>query len=297
MVKKLSVIIVTYNSENDIFDCLSSVFKYNDIGEALEVIVVDNNSRDYQQMRQSLLELYGERIQIISNKTNGGYGQGNNVGIKVSMAPYFIIMNPDVRLFMPIFDATVKCLSQNNVVMCGFKSMENCCEPNRSFYYVHTMNALYQVLYGKKLLKDDFDQKRMFLSGACFAMNKDFFMKIGMFDENIFMYGEENDIHYRLHKMFPSCIIKYDKALKYIHPAKGRKPSDSSLRQMWLSRLYFFKKNNLSLRYLYWNEWLKIQLNRFVVMILHWRIYSDTFRTEYKRRVCLLNDVFGKNIK
>ena len=44
MHKRVSVIIVTYNSEKHIYDCLSSIYRYNDIGDLLEVIIVDNNS-------------------------------------------------------------------------------------------------------------------------------------------------------------------------------------------------------------------------------------------------------------
>lgn len=297
MNKKLSVVIVTYNSENDIFDCLSSIFKYNDIGDALEVIVVDNNSRDYQQMRKSIVELYGESIQIISNKKNGGYGQGNNVGIKASTAPYFLIMNPDVRLFMPIFDATVKCLSQKKVVMCGFKSMENQDEPNYSFYYTHTTNAFIHIFGHKRLLSDNYVQKNMFLSGACFAMRKNVFEQIGMFDEQIFLYGEENDIHYRLHKMFPNCRIKYNKTLKYIHPINNRNVLDRTLQQMWMSRLYFYEKNDLPVRYLYWNENLKLQINRLIVMLLHWHRYQSQYKANFKCKKRLLDKVIGKRIK
>ena len=44
--KRLSIIIVTYNSEKDIYDCLDSIKQYSDINaEELEIIVVDNNSR------------------------------------------------------------------------------------------------------------------------------------------------------------------------------------------------------------------------------------------------------------
>ena len=76
--KKLSLIILTYNSEKDIYDCLSSVYQYNDIGDALEIIVVDNNSEHYARMQDKLSTLY-PKVNIISNSTNGGYGQGNNI--------------------------------------------------------------------------------------------------------------------------------------------------------------------------------------------------------------------------
>ena len=76
--KQLSLIILTYNSEKDIYDCLESVNRYNDIGDALEIIVVDNNSTNYIDMHDKIKSLYPD-VRIIANTKNGGYGQGNNI--------------------------------------------------------------------------------------------------------------------------------------------------------------------------------------------------------------------------
>ncbi len=101
--KKISTVIVTYNSEAHIYDCLDSLFKYNDIGDDLEVIVVDNCSQKFTDMKDRIENKYAKSVTVISNLCNGGYGQGNNVGIKASHAPIIMIMNPDVRLVMPVF--------------------------------------------------------------------------------------------------------------------------------------------------------------------------------------------------
>ena len=53
---KLSVVILTYNSEKDIDACLQSIYKCNDLGDDLEVIVVDNNS-DEQTKLQTILTI------------------------------------------------------------------------------------------------------------------------------------------------------------------------------------------------------------------------------------------------
>ncbi len=116
--KDLSIIIVTYNSEKDIYDCLSSIYQYNDIGERLEIIVVDNNSHYFNTMKSKIQEQYGKAITIINNKSNGGYGQGNNVGIRMATAPIVAIMNPDVRLIMPIFKDVLRTIQLPNAMMC-----------------------------------------------------------------------------------------------------------------------------------------------------------------------------------
>ena len=54
----------------------------------------------------------------------------------------------------------------------------------------------------------------MWLSGAFFAIRKVDFENIGLFDEDLFMYGEEYDIHLRIQKHFPNKSIQYLKKTK-----------------------------------------------------------------------------------
>ena len=246
--KKLSLIILTYNSEKDIYDCLNSVYQYNDIGDALEIIVVDNNSEHYARMQDKLSTLY-PKVNIISNSTNGGYGQGNNIGIQSASAPIVSIMNPDVRLVMPIFQRVLSTFEDQNIVMCGGKQYKNATTPTISFWCDYHRNALLQsigISYYRK--RDIYKQQSMWLSGAFFFIRKKEFEQIGLFDENIFMYGEEYDIHIRLQKMFPNKIIKYLPDLKYIHLIEERQLTVVALQKTLKSLLYLCGKHNISIR-------------------------------------------------
>lgn len=81
--KKLGIIIVTYNSEKDIYDCIGSIKKWADIPQdEIELIIVDNNSAGCDTMFERLKTMW-DGIVLIKNSTNGGYGQGNNIGISV----------------------------------------------------------------------------------------------------------------------------------------------------------------------------------------------------------------------
>lgn len=222
MNKKLSIIILTYNSERDIYDCLQSVYRYNDIGEALEIIIVDNNSKCFDTMQSKLKEEYPEVI-VIPNANNGGYGYGNNIGINASTAPIVAIMNPDVRLIMPVFGTMLKTLEDENVIMCGGKQYANYDKAALSYYYDHNAPAILQsigYLIHSKL--DKYDYRRMWLSGAFFVIKKAYFLQIGLFDERIFMYAEEFDIHTRLRRAFPHKKMIYLPQLKYLHLIENR---------------------------------------------------------------------------
>lgn len=225
--KRLSVIIVTYNSEHDIYDCLASIRKHQDLQpEELEIIIVDNNSRDTDGMFVKLRELYGNDIVLVKNTHNGGYGQGNNVGIRMATAPVILIMNPDVRLLMPIFKtATDAFLEDSRLAMYGMKQMLTEYIPSsNSFCCAYTVNGYLQTLLTSLCNRlGIYIPRYMHFSGSCFFIRKKMFEEVGLFDESVFMYGEEEDIHYRLWTSGYRKMV-YNGTLKYIHLVKNRKP-------------------------------------------------------------------------
>lgn len=226
--KKVSIIIVTYNSEKDIYDCINSIIENSDIPLAeIELVVVDNNSTDCDTMFNKLKTLWGEDIILIKNSSNGGYGQGNNVGIRQCSAPVVLIMNPDVRLVCPIFRKAINLFSKNkNMCILGMKQWLTLDEPSsNSFTCTSRMNGyLSSILSALCTRLDIYLAKYMHFSGSCFFINKAMFETVGLFDESVFLYGEEDDIHYRLMHRFKDCEMIYNKNLRYLHLTKERQP-------------------------------------------------------------------------
>ena len=225
--KRLSIIIVTYNSEHDIYDCVSTIIRFSDIPlSELELIIVDNNSRDTDTMFEKLKELYGNNIVLIKNTHNGGYGQGNNVGIKKASAPVILIMNPDVRLIEPIFKTAVEAFENNSeLAMYSMKQMLTHTLPStNSFTCTYAINGYIQTIMSSICNRYDYYiAKYMHFSGSCFYIRKQMFEHVGLFDESVFMYGEEEDIHYRMWKLGYTKMV-YNPKLHYIHLVKERKP-------------------------------------------------------------------------
>lgn len=225
--KRLSIVIVTYNSEKDIFDCVKSIQEYSDIPlSELELIVVDNNSRETDTMFARLQQLYGNDIVLIRNTRNGGYGQGNNLGIRKATAPVVLIMNPDVRMMEPVFQTALDAFDKSkDLSMYGMKQMLSATEPStNSFCCAYTVNGYLQTLLtslGNRY--DRYMPRYMHFSGSCFFIRKEMFVLAGLFDETIFMYGEEEDIHYRMRKMGFTHMV-YNPGLHYIHLTKEREP-------------------------------------------------------------------------
>ncbi len=244
--KRLSVIILTYNSEKDIYDCLKSVYQYNDIDDALEVIVVDNQSSEYEAMRTRLSTEYPQ-VCVIQNTHNGGYGQGNNVGIRLAQAPIVAIMNPDVRLTQPTFSFIIQEFNDSNVVMWGGKQMHTPSTQGWSFAYDLTKYGIVQIFMRSIMQRlDRYDSKHMWLSGAFFAIRKEVFECIGLYDEQIFMYGEECDIHLRLKEKYPKGKIIYIPSISYLHLSAERDFSSKRYKQQISACIYVCRKHSLS---------------------------------------------------
>ncbi len=226
--KKVSIIIVTYNSDKDIYDCINSIIENSDIPLAeIELVVVDNNSTGCDTMFNKVKTLWGEDIVLIKNSSNGGYGQGNNVGIRQCSAPVVLIMNPDVRLVCPIFKKAIDRFSKDkSMCILGMKQWLTLEEPSsNSFTCTSRMNGYLSTILSALCTRLDFYiAKYMHFSGSCFFINKAMFEAVGLFDESIFLYGEEDDIHYRLMNRFKDCKMIYDKSLRYLHLTKERKP-------------------------------------------------------------------------
>lgn len=226
--KRLSIIIVTYNSEKDIFDCISSIKQWSDIPfDELELIIVDNNSRNTDSIFEQLRLLYGNDIVLVKNTHNGGYGQGNNMGIRRATAPVILIMNPDVRMMEPVFKTALDAFDHwKDLSIYGMKQMLSATVPsNNSFCCAYTVNGYLQTIMTSIGNRFDYYLPRyMHFSGSCFFIRKEMFEQVGLFDETIFMYGEEEDIHYRMRKSGFKQMI-YNPKLHYIHLTKEREPN------------------------------------------------------------------------
>lgn len=282
--KKISIIIVTHNSDKLIYDCLSSIFTHNDINNDLEVIIVDNVSNNVDEMFFNIKAEYGDRVILIKNTINGGYGQGNNVGIKASTAPIIMIMNPDVRLISPIFNKVNMHFSDPSVAMLGMRQMVSVEKQGLSFS-APPNNFPILSLFGIKICNifQIYIQNKMYFLGASFFIRKNIFEEIGLFDENIFMYGEEIDVHYRLNGYYKPIKIKYDKNLKYIHLIDGRPLSDMAFFNDLQSGLYLCEKFNLDKR-----KYIKNK----IILIKLW-IIIEQIRGN-KRRVIYYKNILNK---
>ena len=278
----ISIIIVTYNSSDIIEKCLHNLFYYNDIGLDLEVIIIDNSSADVSsKMFQLLEEKYCGQLKLIKNHKNGGYGQGNNVGIKNASGDILAIMNPDIILTENVFKNALNHFnSHSNLGLLGYKQLGG---HNLSFYFKLEHYIPFISSFLTKLLNKNnfFLESYMFLSGAFLFVKKQDFKKIGMFDENIFLYGEESDITHRLLDL--KLNLKYDGTKSYLHEIDQRVDMTENNYKIFIeSALYYLKKFDYDRSFFLKKLKFELIIKKFIFAILNRNKKIDTINDHIK---------------
>jgi GT2 family glycosyltransferase len=108
----LSIIIVNWNTEKLIYQCLSSI--YNTVRNiSFEIFVVDNNSSDNSTV---VISENFKDVKLIANKTNNGFAKANNQAIKHAKGRCILLLNPDTIVMEKSIEEMVRYLDNNDGV-------------------------------------------------------------------------------------------------------------------------------------------------------------------------------------
>ncbi len=208
---KLSVIIVNYNVQHFLEQCLLSVEKALAAMDA-EIWVVDNNSVDGSvAMVQQKFPL----VRLIANKENTGFSKANNQAMKLAGGEYVLLLNPDTLVEEDTFRKVVDFMDRHpdagglGVKMVDGKgiflpeSKRGLPTPLTSFYKIFGISRLFPKSgkfnrYHLGNLSNDETHQVEILSGAFMLMRKKTLDQVGLLDEAFFMYGEDIDLSWRI---------------------------------------------------------------------------------------------------
>lgn len=208
----LSVVIVTYNCRPFVHLCLHALLWQEDA--RMEVIVVDNCSEDGTV--RALKEAFPQVI-LLANKENVGFGTACNQGMKIARGRFFLMLNPDT--FVPedlsqrvvtFMDAHPECGAMGVRMTDGTgrflpESKRGLPTLFRSFCRFSGLSALFPTSkwaagYYWGHLPNDQTAPVEILSGAFMVLARAAIEKVGGFDEQFFMYGEDIDLSWRIHE-------------------------------------------------------------------------------------------------
>ena len=200
-----SVIIVNWNTESYLRDCLQSVFEATS-GIEFEVIVIDNASSDGSV---AMVEKEFPQVRLVKNPDNRGFAAANNQGMAVSQGRYVLLLNSDTIVLGDVIGATVRfgdAHPDTAVVGCrvlnGDRSLQRTC-----FMYPSLLNMflsssfLYKVFpqsrfFGRERMTwwDRTDTRDVDVVTGCYMLvRQEAIDQVGRMDESFHMYGEETD--------------------------------------------------------------------------------------------------------
>lgn len=239
MARKIDVsfIIVFYSKRKRLSNLLTSISNLK-TRYAFEIIVVNNSPK-----KISLLK----KVRLIDNKENVGYARGNNLGAKKALGRYLYILNPDTKLFRNSLDFLVSFLEKNRRYgVCApalFDGKGNYLEQINSKTITPLRYILFNTFLGKVF--KPLDEKKRFgevevVAGSAFLIRRGLFRKLGGFDEQFFLYFEENDLCKRVLAMGYKIFIEEKAKVVHFWIKKENKRHKNIFKK---SRDYYFEKH------------------------------------------------------
>lgn len=218
--KQLTITIVNYNAGEYLLRCLSSLGKIKNELD-FDVFVVDNDSKDGSIENA---EKKFPQFNFIKNHENLGYGKAHNLALKKAKTEYLLVLNPDVEIPSGTLKYIYDFMEKNPDVGVATGrvekadgSLDKAC--HRGF---PTLSASFQYFFLKNdknyhLTDRDMDKIHEIDScvGAFMFMRKSVLEKVGYFDEDYFLYGEDLDLCYRIKQA--GFKVMYIPQVKILH--------------------------------------------------------------------------------
>lgn len=256
---KLSVIIVNYNVKHYLEQCLLSLHR-SLRGIDAEIIVVDNHSQDGSV---AYLRSRFPKVRFVVSRHNLGFAGANNLAISQSIGEYVLLLNPDtivgestVSQVVGFMDAHpdggalgVRMLHATGVS--ARESRRGKPSPEVAFYKMVGLCDRFPqshrfAHYYMSYLPWDQPEDIEVVSGAFCLLRREALARIGLLDEDFFMYGEDIDLSCRLleagyrNYYYPAKIVHY----------KGESTQKSSFRYVHVfyeAMLIYFRKHYASM--------------------------------------------------
>ncbi len=279
----LTFVIVTYESDHIIEDCLSS------IPSDYPIIIIENSGKkDFQKK----IEKKYPNVKCEIMEKNEGYSFGNNCGIKMSKTKLVFILNPDVRL-------------QNNTL----EELDQVSNKIKDFSILAPTLISDELKKGFGLTKNYGSYKKNlnttsdffevdYIQGCAFLLNKNELKDIGFFDENIFMYFDDIDLCKRIKNLRKKIYVSKKAKIEHL----GAK----AVNDIFFNEVEFSRNWHLMWSTFYFNKKhhgyffaLKKTYKRLITSIIKFLFFKLTFNS-IKAKIYLMrflglyNSIIGK---
>jgi hypothetical protein len=245
----LSIIIINYKTAGLTINCVNSILSSAG-NDNKEIIVVDNASEDVSS--EKLEQELGNKIKLIKNKTNAGFGGGNNKGASVARGDFLLFLNSDTIIKEDIFSDCLEIFKRNKdagIISPGLKINKDSYQPFAfgSFPTLRRLVARSGKKEIKKIKKGDILETD-WVSGCALMIRKDLFRKIKGWDEGYFLYYEDVDLCKRVKKEGYKVIVNLRVDLLHLG-GKSLGENKKRKKHYYTSQDRYFKKHHHFLTY------------------------------------------------
>ena len=218
--KLISVVIVTWNNQETISNCIHSIIL--NISN-IEIIVIDNNSDDNTK---KILKNFPS-VQLYALSKNMGFAYANNYGVKHSNGQTLLFLNPDIVVKSNLTDMGKYIREDIGLVSGKIVNLNGTLQPS-CYNFETPLNIWTSVFAVGRFMPEKIRQKNFFrwanhqqimypdwVMGSFMIIDKNTFVSIGGFSEDYFLYSEDMDLCYKLHliqkkiKYVPSFVVMH----------------------------------------------------------------------------------------
>ena len=252
---QVAVVVVSYNTRDLLISCLSSVIESTSPAD-VEIVVVDNASNDGSL--EAVRQTYPQVI-TIANRANLGFGAACNQAISASTAPFILLLNSDATITPQSFQALYETMSENaqcGAAGCRIVNSAGSETTNTRNFLTPFNQALEQAgvmgriswKYLRRNHRPTPDQNELdcsvdWIDGACLMIRRAALDEVGLFDEEFFIYSEDEDLCFRLRKHGWTICYSAKSNARHHGAASTSQNRFDMLRHFYTSQMLFLSKH------------------------------------------------------
>ena len=254
---ELCVIIVSYNTRQDLQNCLTSIYESRQqVG--FQVWVVDNASQDGSA---AMVATFFPKVILVQSLENLGFARANNLALREVCSDFVLLLNPDTIIPDHAFDDTINFLKINpeaGMVTCRLAkadgTLDLACRRSlpslfdgfsravglaRLFPKSHIF-ARYNLTY----LNEDQVNEVEAINGAFIMTKRQAINEVGLLDEQFFMYGEDLDWCCRFRQQRWKIYYLPSPTVIHLKGQAGRKQSSRMIKELFRAMELYCRKHH-----------------------------------------------------
>ncbi len=247
----VDIIIVNWNSGDQLRKCLGSIEKARKTNFDLSsVVIVDNASSDNSTNN---LDEYRLPIKIIKNNVNRGFAYACNQAAMGAQADYLLFLNPDIVLFADSISSAIALMDRKGnekIGICGIQLVDRNGNVSRTcarfpqvrhyFFKLLGLNYFFPGIFHDHFMKEWDHYNNSYVDqviGAFFLVRRSLFDMLKGFDEHFFLYFEEVDFSLRARRLGYMTL--------FLAETKAYHKGGGSSEAVKAERLYYFMRSQI----------------------------------------------------